>query len=434
MDEQNPQVPPTQPADQQPVAPPQEDFPQPEKHGLVKNILGKLKVVVILVGSIIVGAILFYAGYLVSQQLNNPNQNTNVTPTPSIEVTNEPTPTPEEQVVPVRGYRYVAFVKNETSEPNVWIVDNNGTNRRKISNNTDRNTTFPDITWRKFDTVGYAFCPETADACGIKSYSIYYENEITHVDPTDLPKDSRILTIDFDETGKNIAYIYTTADGRSFVQLINDNKQQTLKELPSSLGRGGTFNDDVSVTFSPDGRHLLVINTLTQPNSRQNYETLWVFETATGSEIIRDGKQNELATMGDWLSNDFIMYKRGQNYLRKNIATGGETPQGEFVDRYNPTVSPVADVVTFWSYPVNRKTQIGTYNLESRRFFAHTVDVYKPQWFSRNEVIALGTRETSGEVSFTNTGRLLLVNISSNSLFELEAEDVDLFSVEPLYQ
>ena len=204
------------------------EMPLPEKILDPIEPTKKKKPFILIAIIVIVGLILIAIGLLMF--MNNGNGLVpGVEPTPTPENGTEPTPTPTEQIVaPERGYRYVAYAKEDPNS-NIWVIDTQGGNQKKITDNNDASTYYPQVDWKAFDIVVYTECSHITNVCSIWQTSIYTGQTESVVSADKFVTDAAILAFGISEDGNQVAYIYSVADGRAFVQLQKDGKSSTLK-------------------------------------------------------------------------------------------------------------------------------------------------------------------------------------------------------------
>lgn len=407
------------PDDQQSTAPQPTHDAQPTPHTgfAMKKVLvvGVVFIVILIIGIVTVLAL----------SAQRSNQTTDPTPTGSTEPT--PTVQPTSDIAP--GTTYIAYIRDN----NIWLVDTRGTQHQQLTENTSQSVRYQQLRWLDTDTISYVKCTAT---CGIYSLALATKQETTLV-PETLGY-TAIYGYDVQEDDQQVAYTYLTPDNtKLFIMLLKDDVPTPVKEVPFRTSTPTALidlNQQALVRFSPDGTHLMVINTDTQPNAQQVPHTLWVFNVDTGTEIFAIGRQNTLVTFGTWLDDQTLLFKYGTDIIRKNILHQGETLLGSLPESYDLSISNDRQTFVYWTYAqAIKSTALSTYSLETKNAQPRTAHFYKPQWFDPTRVVALQTRQAEQELPalFETDGRLMMLDITTNAVFELVADGVTAFSIRP---
>lgn len=372
---------------------------------------------------ILIGGVVFFVILLIVVLIAATKMQDSSSPGTSIDALS-PTPITQETPTETRKFRYIAYIKEE-GQQNIWVVDQQGTNKKQVTDNNESNN-YSLLHWKGYDELAYVVCKESGEDCAIIAKNVSTGEENSVVNPSSREV---FLAFRFNQIGEQIAYIERLSDGRSFVQLQQGDSTRTLKELlaPLALGRDNNYSDETSLQFSPDGNHLLVINTFTQPNTAQNFLTLWVFEVETGRELFGIGTSTSFASDGAWLDNETIYYVHDNRLIQKNITNQGEITQTTFENLYDLQLSPTLDQLIFWSVTENKSGQLGTYSFAKEQFEGNIIGFSHPQWINNTQVVAMETEESS-----IQTGRLMMVNVKNSSTYELEPLGVTSFVIEPL--
>lgn len=392
----------------------------------------KIILLAVVFGIFILGGVLF----VLTRNIDNPNAQPTPTPTPT-PAPNEPTPTPTPAP---RGQRYVAFIKNDP-QSNVYVVDVVGRNTQKLTDNTDDRVTYSLITWRSYDQMAYVQCGVAGGGCQVIARSITSGEETVIITNRQFSGGSIIRALRYDHEGDALAVYYESPDGRAFAVLFAEERQVTLKEFGQKTQREQTFMDQVSLTFSPDDRHIIVVTTLLSPNADSRFPTLYTFHTETGALLFGLGTNASIATGPHWIDNTTFYFEQSDQFMVKNIVTQGETVKiaanTKDIDvqtAYNKDYL-IDDTIVYWTQLENGRSTLGTFPLNGRRpqFRDVSPNFYLPQWYSTTLVAALETREAvnNNAPSFVSTGKLMMVNVTASSSYELEPSGVVEFAIEP---
>lgn len=382
--------------------------------------------------------ILIIAGFLfvLSRNTGNPGAQPTPTPTPT-PVPNQPTPTPSPAP---RGQRYVAYIKNDP-QSNVYVVDVVGRNTQKLTDNTDDRVIHSLIAWRNYDQMVYVQCGITGGGCQIVERSITSGEESVVVTNRQFPAGTVIRAFQYNHKGDVLAVYYESLDGRAFAVLFGEERQVTLKEFGQKTRREQEFNDEVSLTFSPDDKHILVVTTLLSPNPEPRFQTLYAFNTESGAALFGLGSNDAVVTTPHWIDSTNFYYEQADKFMIKNILTQGETVKvganSRDIDIQHAYDKQYFfdDTIVYWTQLENGRSTLGTYPLGKRgASFRNTApNFYKPQWYSATQVAALETREAMvGDVpGFIPTGKLMMLNLTASNSHELESSGVVEFAIEP---
>jgi len=436
---QNPVQPEETPQDSVPPEQPEQDIVEAlGKHGRAKIDTAprdaSLKIMLLagLCGVLIIAGVV----YVLSQNVSNPNAQPTPTPTPT-PAPNQPTPTPTPAP---RGQRYVAYIKNDP-QSNVYVVDVVGRNTQKLTNNEDDRVIYSLIAWRNYDQMAYVQCGITGGGCQIVEQSITSGEEKVVVTNRQFPAGTTIHAFQHNHAGDVLAVYYESLDGRAFAVLFSEERQVTLKEFGQKARRDRVFMDEVSLTFSPDDKHILVVTTLLSPNPDTRFPTLYTFNTESGAALFALGNNDAIVTRPHWVDEDSFYFERLDQFIVKDIKTQGETvkvganPRDIDIQQAYDKQYYFDDTIVYWTQLENGRSTLGTYPLGQRgaSFRSTAPNFYKPQWYSATQVAALETREAMvGDVpGFTPTGKLMMLNLTASNSHELESSGVVEFAIEP---
>jgi hypothetical protein len=178
------------------------------------------------------------------------------------------------------------------------------------------------------------------------------------------------------------------------------------------LGRGGGLDDEISLSFSPDGKYLLVVNTSTQPNLNSDPVTIWVFDDA-GDIVERTGTRS--ATNASWFNSATYLYMEQGTVYKKNI--GGNAISIGPLKGHNPQLSPDKSKLAYWYQSDDQQIFLSLFDIAGATSQDFMPDLIYPVWPSDDFIFAVKAR-VSGDnyLGFDTEG---LVRINTNTKDEI---------------
>lgn len=293
-----------------------------------------VSIIVLLVAILGLGSFLAWRLLVVSPTIPQGQSNQTPTPTPTLSVS-----TTSGQI------KKIAYIKNNDQGGNsVWIINSNGTNKEEISFMgpavAPRHVA---LNWKDGNNLSYMGCDTT---CWIYTYNLPSKSAILEISLSKTIDDIQPLALSWNNAGDTLAYLYRLPDGQMKLNLKKDGTDNTVKNFFAGPGRGGSLDDDVSIHFSPDDKHLLATNTLTVGNP-QDKNTIWILEADTGKEVLAIPiGESGWPTQASWIENDEFIYKEGSS-LKFNKVIKKSSKQDQVVKNfYNPNA--LSGEIYYW--------------------------------------------------------------------------------------
>lgn len=322
-----------------------------------------------------------------------------------------PTPSTPSQSPSVK---IVAYTKDDS----LWLINSDGTGKVKVSDSYGKPT--GPMTWKDHHALSYVSCDKT---CSIRTAIMQSENA-----PEIPDTENQILALAWNHAGNKMAYLYKLPDGQMKLNLKSGSVDNTIKNFFAGLGRGGSLDDDVSISFSPDDKHILITNTMTVGNP-QNKNTIWALDQ-TGKELTSLAASGSAwPTQANWLDSETFVYKDGPSLYHEDIDdTIRFFPNASIPNFYNPTTFNNEEVY-YW---VNTKDlpYIGALN-SSGKTTKLMEGYFKPVRIS-DHIIALKAGEASSDESLLPFKSIGLSSIDAqNNTKDLDVGEIETFAVSP---
>lgn len=188
--------------------------------------------------------------------------------------------------------------------------------------------------------------------------------------------------------GGSLAYLTRNANAEGpaelFVEVVSERRK--LWTFPAWLGRGVSSDDELRIEWSPDGRHLLVVNTFVDAAQERQDETLLVFDVETGERVLtRHG------TLARWEPDGKILYSPlgdGADQRWRRMDLSGQEAILSVKGGTNPAVSPSGEWVA-----IERPDTSETIVVNLRREVApRTIRGAAPLWFDDTTILTTETK------------------------------------------
>ncbi|MEW6407648.1 MAG: hypothetical protein AB1465_03080 [Patescibacteria group bacterium] len=223
-----------------------------------------------------------------------------------------------------------------------------------------------------------------------KSYIYYYDLVTRHKKLVRKVKGYILQSGWYDKN--NYAYISETElpnyKFKLTLYLVTNGKKKKLAQWQGNVyGRGGYYEDDDSLNFSPDGKKIMHIST---SSVRSSFDyNIYIFNRK--GRLINKIKN---ATHPTWISNSKIIYRKYQKgYLYKyNLKTEKskrikKIPKNSFDPKYLPENNKIA----FWVGIKNPKVFV--YNLKNKKLVNTKIRAAYPKWLDKERLLVNKARK-----------------------------------------
>lgn len=238
--------------------------------------------------------------------------------------------------------------------------------------------------------------------------SVITRSLLTNEEKVELTAD-RVQAIEWSPDGEILSYIDNSEIGTRLNIYDKQNAKEIFKFTPA-LGRGGGLDDEISLSFSPSGKYLLVVNTAVVPNTQQDNTTIWVF-TKDGAPVDKVAK--DYATDASWISNDTYVYRSKSDIFKRKI-----TAEEEII-----FTGETLDILTFsdnkylvgWNLSYeneNALTKTIVMSLDDKSTIYQKEDTAYPKLLDKDKIIAL---KTISDQSFLGFSTIALVKIDTQT-------------------
>lgn len=315
----------------------------------------------------------------------------------ALNITKTPISSPEAQL----NNPLIIYLKDK----NIWSVKADGTTLRQLTIDGDqKGIRYTGLTFKNKDNISFAKCLDSENKCAVKT-----KNIVTSDETEEFNTQNNISFLAWDKNNTVIAYILSSSTSQSLYFYQTDNSKKIFT-FETSLGRGGGYGDELALFWSPDDRYLLVVNTGTQPNQKNDKTSIWVFDRF-GNILTAIGK--DYATKARWVSNTEFIYQ-AQDKLFKHLVSGSDQEISK-LDGYISSVN--LNNLLIWKYNDDGTTNIISYSLDQQTSFPAGDNIINPIWYDNNSIIAIKTSPDSN--SMFGFGNTALVSYDLKSKKEL---------------
>lgn len=268
------------------------------------------------------------------------------------------------------------YEKFDNQKDQIFIVDRNGKKAKKIFSVSDY---IGGVEVAANNQLRFFTNPETN-----KGYIYYYDLVTRHKKLVAEIKGYLLQLGWFDEN--NYAYILETKSPNlkfkwEFYLVTNKKKKKLAQWQGDVHGRGGDYEDDDSLNFSPDGKKIMHISTSSVRNPFDY--NIYIFNR--NGRLINKIKN---ATHPTWISNSMLIYRKYQKgYLYKyNLKTKKskrikKIPKNSF----NPKYLPENNKIAFWAGVENPKVFI--YSLKNKKLINTKIMAVYPKWLDNGRLL-----------------------------------------------
>ncbi len=328
---------------------------------------------------------------------------------PTVHVTKK-SPTPISQNSKTKK---IAYVK----ENSIWIINSDGSEKNQLTQPS--NSIIRSISWKNNKELSYIRCTLSCQLLTVEPGSNLETIE------TEQPQ---ILTLNWNNAGNQLAYLYRLPDGQMKLDIKSKEASNTIKNFFAGPGRGGSLDDEVSIHFSPDDKHILVTNTLTTGNP-QDKNTIWVLDAYSGKEVLSIPiSEGGWPTQASWTENEKFIYKQGSQVLKRDISKQQPQLLVNIQNFYNPKALSDLDTIIYWS------TTKTLPELEISGEKDNFPGFYKPQPLDGSHVIAIKAKKAEGEelvMPFISSGISVVETNSNEDPRELDLGEISDFAISP---
>lgn len=357
--------------------------------------MNKLLIVVI----VLLFAVLAVASFIAWQIWSGKNQ------VPQVKRVSQVSITPS---TPSAGLKKIAYVKDNS----IWSINSDGTNKLQMLQSSP-NKFLSQIVWKNFNTVSYISCDTN---CRVTNAGAETNIEVPETE-------NQILTLGWNHAGNHLAYLYRLPDGQMKLDFKTNGVTNTVKNFFAGPGRGGSLDDDVSIYFSPDDKHVLVTNTLTSGNPQEK-NTIWVFDSS-GKEILAIPiAENGWPTQARWAGPDSFIYKQGDNFYVQNLKNKIPTKLFYSQKSYNPIpFNGGTGQINFW-VNTDDLPKVGT-----------AVGFYKPEDLMNNtDLVVLKAKKVNLDeaiLPFQADGLSIIKSTDGTLIRDLDSGEISEFAISP---
>lgn len=303
--------------------------------------------------------------------------------TPTATGSAAPSPSPTKKPTPAPLVLYTEGARTSGGgfgdEFDVFLLDAKANRRRQLTSDGDdtfeadpRFRTRNEITWVENETEG--------GKASLWSYRLKggQQRRLFRISGS-------ISAYDWDRKGERVAYLDDN-EGRPNLYVWKGGSREKIRSLPRFDGREGLEQDEIAVTWSPNGSMIMVVDTRSESNSRT---TLFVVEP-DGSDVV----QPKFGTFGRWSPDGARVYYRNWEspgtWYRLDVASESRKRLDVTDDVFRPAVSPDGHTLAYDDG--RRRPNVYLFDLrtgEERRL--QGARGVGPIWLSRREIAITDT-------------------------------------------
>jgi hypothetical protein len=279
----------------------------------------------------------------------------------------------------------VAYLDENTD---VWLFDaRTGASQRLTTDGDERNYSTPKLVGA--NGVSYIVPGETLNGV-MTPNSLWVAEHGTNSKVLQPAAD--IDDYDWNPDGHMAAYLAFGGGVHLFdMQTGSDRPITTL--LPDIRSLANTTNaseDEQSVWWSPDGRLILVVDTLTDPNKGA---TVWVLRP-DGSQVVPP----TTGTLARWSQDGKSVYlKRAKSWFEMSVADGSVAPLPIRYDAWEVAVSPDGRHLAYNDTAAS--PGLWVYDVKTRTDRSLGVNLVNPVWVSSSALLATSSKPSSSALS-----------------------------------
>lgn len=289
---------------------------------------------------------------------------------------------------PTREAKSIAYV----DQRDLWVYDVNADRTTRLTSNGEQRI--------EHDSAFYGdryILYGSTDPTAIEAISLEGGAPITIVQ-----EEGSIMDFDVSPDGSTLIYIHVDFDGDAIHRLkrvaVDGGRPVVLRELGAPPGRGAGSEDEVSVSWSPNGETILVTDTHVEPN-----EAIMLLDS-DGKDVIPAWR----GTHARWSPDGKIIYYRGyadhgdSRWRILNVADKRRRTLGFREGSNNLAISPDGTHVAYdtsWFGDVTRNTitsdeapVVHVYDLRSGTETILKAGAVFPVWISSRALVATDAR------------------------------------------
>lgn len=284
-------------------------------------------------------------------------------------------------------------------EGNIWTVKTDGTSLRQITRDAylqNNSYLLPQI--KEKNEIIFGNCLSSQSQCLLKNKNLETGDEKVILEPK--------MNISAFSGNKDLLAFIGIATQSSSLYFFNQGISKKIIDFQPNIGRERKANDEISITFSPDNKHLLVINTITQLNKANDPTTIWVLDR-TGNITTKINS----ATNAFWLDNNILIYNNSTNIWQKNIF-GTEEKLADLTGN-NYSLSPDKKKLLYWKINPNGTTTVNIYSLETKTDQEVVQGFAYPKWLDNKTIIGIKTTPNKDAYLGFATNGLIVYNLET---------------------
>ncbi len=310
-------------------------------------------------------------------------------------------------------------------EGNVWVINEDGTGKKKITDADESpESYYSNPQWKEVGVVSYSRC--LGGECTIYSYDLEETKQVIERKFAS----SGIISFGWAHESDRLAYFYTDDNGARYLDLWDGESLDNLDSWTEPIyGRGGSFDDGNSISFSSDDNYILLFYTIGVPGQ----DSIIIY-SEDGDEVISIGSEDDsgfpLSTFPNWLNDEEIIYKADSTLYQHPVVSSVAKILTSSFSGYDLHLSPDQSRLSYWLFGDNGITNSYYYDLGDDMVVKIIDDMVDLEWLNNNSLVGRTTEPIDGAmVPFEYKG-LATVDIDGRNFKIIVPENIVSFSVE----
>ena len=261
----------------------------------------------------------------------------------------------------------------------VIVNDFEGNNVVTLTSENLGGISIDSITWKGKDAISIGGCIEKT--CSVKTYS-FSDSSVSQSYEFTASKVSA-LRWSHDKNHLGILFFH---ENKFTLNIASGESQKSIYEVPGVMSEEFTYDDLLSLRFSPDDQKIMVTNTFIQ----QGNPSVVVLDYSGNIKLELIG-EDPRPTFAFFMSNSDVFFKKNDLLYSINIDTQDQAKVTErIVGAFGFEPSPDRRSISYWSYDWNSgTTTMWVYNYLMDSIERLSDYIIKPEWISDSKLIGI---------------------------------------------
>lgn len=169
--------------------------------------------------------------------------------------------------------------------------------------------------------------------------------------------DGSLLAFDIADDGSMLAGLVVRGGDPTFeIRYLSGDRAVLRSTTIPQVARGGSVDDQIAVSFSPGGSHVLVVDTAAKASPDRELSPLQI-RRLDGS-LVYDLSSNRGPTMARWLPDDSLVFRSSDGVRRWQPGQSSSSSVASLSAFYGPWPSPNGRSIAFDTGARNTRVQV----------------------------------------------------------------------------